>query len=131
MFSLIFLLATATSADPQFTKLKEGEPAPWDGRLFNDEAVAKLVVENKFKIEECNIQTNYELNKLRAELDLEHSKNLIELEAQVKILEAKVDLRDDRIKNLEKLKPAQRGEVQKAMKKDKKGFNKFFKILNR
>ncbi len=34
-------------------------------------------------------------------------------------------------KNLEKLKPAQRGEVQKAMKKDKKGFNKFFKILNR
>ena len=34
-------------------------------------------------------------------------------------------------KNLEKLKPAQRGEVQKAMKKDKKSFDKFFKILNK
>jgi hypothetical protein len=35
------------------------------------------------------------------------------------------------VKNLEKLKPAQRGEVQKAMKKDKKSFDKFFKILNK
>ena len=35
------------------------------------------------------------------------------------------------VKNLEKLKPAQRGEVQKVMKKDKKSFDKFFKILNK
>ena len=34
-------------------------------------------------------------------------------------------------KNLEKLKPADRGKVQKAMKKSKREFNKFFKILNR
>ena len=35
------------------------------------------------------------------------------------------------LKNLMNLKPAQRGEVTKAMQKDKKGFNKFLKILNR
>ena len=35
------------------------------------------------------------------------------------------------LKNLMNLKPAQRGEVTKAMQKDKKGFNKFFKLLNR
>ena len=35
------------------------------------------------------------------------------------------------VKNLEKLKPADRGKVQKAMKKSKREFNKFFKILNR
>tara|TARA_B100000780_G_scaffold276517_1_gene245257 strand:+ start:2768 stop:3223 length:456 start_codon:yes stop_codon:yes gene_type:complete len=33
-------------------------------------------------------------------------------------------------KKLEKLKPAQRLQVQKAMAKDKKSFEKFFKILN-
>ena len=35
------------------------------------------------------------------------------------------------LKNLNKLKPVKRGEVTKAMKKDKKSFDKFFKILNR
>jgi hypothetical protein len=34
------------------------------------------------------------------------------------------------LKNLEKVKPAQRGQVQKAMKKDKKTFNQYVKILN-
>ena len=35
------------------------------------------------------------------------------------------------LKNLMNLKPDQRGEVTKAMQKDKKGFNKFLKLLNR
>jgi hypothetical protein len=35
------------------------------------------------------------------------------------------------LKQLNKLKPSQRGDIQKAMKKDKNSFNKFFKILNR
>ena len=34
------------------------------------------------------------------------------------------------LKNLERVKPAQRGQVQKAMQKDKKTFNKYVKILN-
>ena len=91
-------------AEPQFTKLEEGEPAPWPGRLFNDEAVSKFIIEDKFKVEQCEIQTNYELGKLRAELDLTHQKRIIELESQVAILNQKVVLRDERIKGLEKLK---------------------------
>ena len=35
------------------------------------------------------------------------------------------------LKNLMNLKPTQRGEVTKAMQKDKRGFNKFLKLLNR
>ncbi len=34
------------------------------------------------------------------------------------------------LKNLEKVKPAQRGEVQKAMQRDKKTFKKYMKVLN-
>ena len=53
MFSLFFLLSNAY-AEPQFTKLEAGESAPWAGRLFNDEAISKLIVTDKFKVEECN-----------------------------------------------------------------------------
>ena len=46
---------------------------------------------------------------------------------QVKITQ---DQANKIIKNLEKLKPLQRGQVQKAMQKDKKSFDKFLKILD-
>lgn len=46
---------------------------------------------------------------------------------QVKITKKQAD---NVIKNLEKLKPLQRGQVQKAMQKDEKGFKKFLKILD-
>ena len=106
MFGLFFLLGVTFAAEPepQFTKLKKGEVAPWDGRLFNDAAVAKFIVEDKYKIEQCNIVTTYELEKLAANLNLEHQKATIDYQTQIKILEEKVNLRDDRIKSLEKLK---------------------------
>ena len=106
MFGLFFLLGVTFAAEPepQFTKLKKGEVAPWDGRLFNDAAVAKFIVEDKYKIEQCNIITKYELEKQSANLSLQHQKITIDYQTQIKILEEKVNLRDDRIKSLEKIK---------------------------
>ena len=104
MFSLFFLLAAASAADPQFTKLKKGEPAPWDGRLFNDAAVAKFVIEDKYKIEQCNILVSYEVEKRIAEINLEHQREVLAIQTDNQILAEKVSLRDDRIKELEKLK---------------------------
>jgi len=106
MFGLFFLLGVAFAAEPepQFTKLKKGEVAPWDGRLFNDAAVAKFIVEDKYKIEQCNIITKYELEKQSANLSLQHQKITIDYQTKIKILEEKVNLRDDRIKSLEKIK---------------------------
>ena len=43
-----FLLAWSSAAngaeEAKFTNLKKGEVAPFDGRLFNDPAVSKLIV---------------------------------------------------------------------------------------
>ena len=103
MFGLFFLLLTTAKADPQFTALDQGEPAPFSGRLFNDEAVTKLIVEDKFKVEQCNLQIDYEKKKLEALHKYEIDKVSIELKSQIKILETKVDLRDQRIKQLEEL----------------------------
>ena len=106
MFGLFFLPGITFAAEPetQFTKLKKGEMAPWDGRLFNDAAVAKFIFEDKYKIEQCNIITKYELEKQSANLNLQHQKITIDYQTQIKILEEKVNLRDDRIKSLEKIK---------------------------
>jgi len=98
-----FLLMSLAFAEPQFTQLKEGEQAPFDGRLLNDEAIVKLAVEDKFKVQQCDLQIDYEKQKLEALHKFEIKKVKIELNAQNQILENKVALRDDRIKELEKL----------------------------
>ncbi len=103
MFGLLFLLGVA-SAEPEFTKLEKGDAAPWEGRLFNAEAVSKFIVEDKFKIEQCEIQIDYSLEKQKAELGLEHKKEIVELRTQIAILEQKLSLRNDRIHGLEKIK---------------------------
>lgn len=104
MFSLFLFLNLAFAEEPQFTTLQEGEVAPWTGRLFNDAAVAKFIVSDKYKIEQCNIEIEYAVSKKSIELDLDYQKKIIDLETQNKILNEKVLLRDERIKGLERLK---------------------------
>ena len=100
---LCFLLMSLGWAEPQFTELKKGEAAPFDGRLLNTEAIIKLAVEDQFKIQQCEIQIDYELSKQKALFDLEKQREKIDAEMQIKILTEKVNLRDERIKDLEKL----------------------------
>ena len=101
MLGLLFI--SLASAEPHFTTLAEGEQAPFAGRLFNDEAVTKLIVEDKFKVEQCNLQIDYEKKKLEALHQYDIDKVRIELNSQIKILENKVDLREQRIHELERL----------------------------
>ena len=103
MFGLFFLLLAPANANPQFATLDQGEPAPFAGRLFNDAAVTKLIVEDKFKVEQCNLQIDYEKQKLVVLHQYDIDKVRIELTSQVKILENKIDYREQRIKELEKL----------------------------
>jgi len=103
-----FLLLSLAWAEPQFTQLKEGEPAPFDGRLLNDEAIVQIAVTDKYKVQQCDLQIVYERQKLEALQKFEIEKAKIELNAQYQIYENKVALRDVRIKELEKLsKPIQ------------------------
>ena len=69
-----FVISHITAAEPQFAKLEVGEVAPFTGRLLNNEAIAKIGVEDAFKVEQCNFQINYELDKQKLELELKFEK---------------------------------------------------------
>ena len=80
-FILAFLLVyspPANAEEPTFIPLKKGQPAPFEGRLFNDAAVSKFIVEDRLKIEQCNVQIEYEVDKANAaskyKLDLHSAK---------------------------------------------------------
>ena len=69
MFFMFLLLAcpVAHGAEPTFTTLKKGEEAPFDGRLFNDEAVAKMIVDKRFEGKQCELRVDYELSLLKSQ----------------------------------------------------------------
>ena len=97
------LMSALCFADPEFVALEEGEAAPFAGRLLNDEAIVKISIEDQFKAQQCEIQIEYEKQKLEALHSYELEKLKIKLESDNAILKNKIELRDERIKDLQKL----------------------------
>jgi len=68
----MFLCNTAIAQDKgKFTFLGEGECAPFEGTLFDIDATAEVVTLKPKLKKECNLKLDFELSKLRTELQLE------------------------------------------------------------
>ena len=99
---ILFYLMAFAFAEPQYEKLKAGEVASFDGRLLNDEAIATMISQCEFNVDQCEIKNDlqcsltvadkqYELDVLKAKYDsLEYKHtNLMEIkEEEIKVLRA-------------------------------------------
>jgi hypothetical protein len=72
---LSFLLISTAIADDTFTFLSEGEPAPFEGTLFNPGATAELLVTAEEFEAQCVLETEYQLDIQGTEYKL-HLDNL-------------------------------------------------------
>ena len=63
---LLMACPVAHADVPKFTSIKKGEAAPFAGRLFNDEALAIIIVDKKFEGKECQLRVNYEVDLMKA-----------------------------------------------------------------
>jgi len=99
---MILFLMSLAYGEAQYEKLKTGDTASFDGRLFNDEAVATMISQCEFNVNQCQIQNDlectvkvadkqYEYDILKAQydaLDYKHE-NLMEIkEEELKVLRA-------------------------------------------
>jgi hypothetical protein len=98
---LLFLLSMA-NAEPIATRLKEGDPAPFDGRLMNDEAIANIVATHEVSNEKCEVQKEYAVSLAQAELQLQLDYLQAELETETKKNTTLLALRDTEIESLRK-----------------------------
>ena len=109
---LLFLLSLATFAnEPKFINIKEGEKAPFSGRLFNDAAVSKLIVDNRLKAQQCEIEIEYHQKRTRAEEKLKHD-----------LLYAKCEAADQRLTDLVEIKQEETERLKKLIKPNKSGW---------
>tara|TARA_R100000008_G_scaffold47710_4_gene28253 strand:- start:3644 stop:4075 length:432 start_codon:yes stop_codon:yes gene_type:complete len=96
-------VSTAAYADPQFTDLQEGDPAPFDGKLFNYEAVSQLIVSRELAEEECDIETQYQLDLQAAQHQLEVERFQIRYDGLQERYDAMNLLKDDEVARLQDL----------------------------
>lgn len=103
---MILLLLSLATAEPLMVHLKEGEQAPFDGRLMNNEAIANIVSSKEMANEQCLIQVEYAVSSTKADLQLELDYLKAELETEEKRNTTLLALRDTEIESLRKeLKP--------------------------
>ena len=102
---LLLLLSTAL-AEPMLIHLKEGDVAPFDGRLMNDEAVANIIAGREMSMEQCEIQKQLAISLTKAELQLEIDYLKAELETEKEKNATLLEIRDQEIESLRKqMKP--------------------------
>ena len=101
---MILLLSLAFADTPEYTYLETGEPAPFAGRLFNDEASQLIADKIQDATDKCLIELDYQVGLALAEKE----EQIRKLKSQHKLdrgtLEAEVQALEERIKGLEKIK---------------------------
>ena len=105
MLGLIILLLVCPVAhadEPVFMNIKKGDKALFDGRLLNNAAIAKFIVEDKTKVEQCNIQIEYEVGKANAKSKYQYDLLTTKCEADDQRLQDMIAIRDDELKFLRK-----------------------------
>tara|TARA_R110000851_G_scaffold268184_1_gene420882 strand:+ start:2343 stop:2792 length:450 start_codon:yes stop_codon:yes gene_type:complete len=105
LISLLFLSSvataqTTTSTAGQFTFLKKGQEAPFEGTLFDPVATAKIIADKKFAREKCTLKTNYETGKLKTKCERDTKFLTAELEIEKKKFELIVEAQREEIHTL-------------------------------
>ena len=102
------LLSSLASAEPLMTPLNEGEPAPFAGRLFNDEAVISIITMKEFAEEQCSINAALDFSLQIAEKQLQIDYLEIEKEALQTKYDAMVGIKNEEIEILRKYSSTKR-----------------------
>ena len=97
MFFIFLLLAcpVAHAEEPIFTPVQEGDVVPFDGRLFNDAAIAKLLVDKKFEHKQCELRVEYEIGLMRTEEQYKYDILLAKSEADDMRLNELINIREE------------------------------------
>lgn len=93
---LFFVCFDARAEDNVYVDIKKGEKAAFDGKLFTNAAIAKIISDNKLKLSECQI--NSEISLKRQKLELETKYDLLE-----KKYKLDVEMYDAMLENRNKL----------------------------
>jgi hypothetical protein len=104
-FMVLFLFFSSNSyaSDGKFTFIQEDQPAPFTGTLFDPEATARLLANNKFLKEEYDLKLGFELDKQAAQYELKIDQLNITIDTERERFETTLSLKNTEIEQLNKI----------------------------
>lgn len=99
---MLFSLISLAIAEPMMYHISEGEAAPFDGRLLNDEAMAAFIAKSEFDLNQCQIANDLDITLRMADKDLKIEYLEAELETTVDKYNKLLDIKEEEIKYLSK-----------------------------
>ncbi len=105
LISILVLLQplSALAQSPTVTDLEKGQIAPYSGVLFNPEAAAQLLAQQKYADAECELKIDLELDKLGAQMDLINESLKVSLRATENKYDSIIKIKNDEIDRLTSL----------------------------
>jgi hypothetical protein len=102
LISILVLLQplSALAQSPTVTDLEEGQTAPYSGVLFNPEAAAQLLAQQKYADAECELKIDLEIDKLGAQMDLINESLKVSLRATENKYDSIIQIKNDEINRL-------------------------------
>jgi len=102
LISILVLLQplSALAQSPTVTDLEKGQTAPYSGVLFNPEAAAQLLAQQKYADAECELKIDLELDKLGAQMDLINESLKVSLRATENKYDSIIKIKNDEIDRL-------------------------------
>lgn len=97
---MIFLLPLLFAEEPKYKNLKEGEVAPWAGRLLNEAALRILVEENATKDLTCDARVEFKVNETKILEKYRYDILKVQTDAEIKQLNELIKIQDKFIKDL-------------------------------
>lgn len=98
---MIYLLLSVALAEPQSQNVEKGEPSPFHGRVFNDEAVAEIIAQKEIAKDECSVNMSHQEKTMTASHELDLQLLRAELEYEKQKSEKLVAIRDEQIERLQ------------------------------
>ena len=95
MLFLNFAHAADDSVD--YVDVKKGDVAEFDGKLFKNESIAKILADHQSEIQKKEVEFNYSLEKTKLDLGLKYDILKAQRDAEVEMYTSMIKARDEYI----------------------------------
>lgn len=96
--NFIILVLGAALANPDFTSVEKGDPAPFDGKIFTEEALSEIISQNERLVAQCKIDADYSFKKYQAEQQLKYDLLNVRYKSETMMYLDMIAIRDTQIK---------------------------------
>ena len=101
---ILLLSSLVFGQSPEYIYISAGEPAPFSGRLLNDEAAQVIADQIADATEECQIQMDYQIGMVLAKKNEQIAEIKSEHKYEQEVLASRIEEQLERIEKLEALK---------------------------